>query len=212
MVFRYLTAIVATSVVTVTSAVFAADCAPSCCAPSCCGAKACAPCAAGPSSCQSCNTGCQVCGSQGVCCDGLVGEGIDVDSLTPEAQSKQLYKALQARLVLELPEDADVYLADQKMMTPGAKRTFVVPVNDATKVYQYRFKVDVVRGGQKYFKNVTLDTLRAGAILKIAVEAPPAVEGEPATIDVAVESVVPGGAPSQDKSAKDAGAPVADGA
>ncbi len=206
MIFKCLSAIAAIAMATATPSALAADCSPSGC-----GDTSCAPCAGGPSSCQSCNTGCQVCGGQSFCCDGLVGEGIDVDSLTPEAQSKQLYEALQARLIFELPEDADVYLADQKMTTPGAKRTFVVPVNDPTKVYQYRFKVDVVRGGQKYFKNVTLNTLRAGAILKIAVEAPPVVEGEPATIDIAWESVAPGGGPSQDKSAEDAGVPDAAG-
>jgi uncharacterized protein (TIGR03000 family) len=202
MVFKCLTAIAAITMATVTPSALAADCRPSGC-----GDASCAPCAGAPSSCQSCNTGCQVCGGQGFCCDGLIGEGIDVDSLTPEAQSKQLLESLQARLIFELPEDADIYLADQKMMTAGAKRTFVVPVNDATKVYQYRFKVDVVRGGQKYFKNVTLDTLRAGAILKVTVEAPPAVEGEPATIVVAVEPVAPGGATSQGESADDAGVP-----
>lgn len=207
MIFKCLTAIAAITMATVTPSALAADCRTSGC-----GDASCAPCAGAPSSCQSCNTGCQVCGGQGFCCDGLVGEGIDVDSLTPEAQSKQLLESLQARLIFELPEDADIYLADQKMMTAGAKRTFVVPVNDATKVYQYRFKVDVVRGGQKYFKNVTLDTLRAGAILKVTVEAPPAVEGEPATIVVAVEPVAPGGATSQGESADDAGVPDVAGA
>ena len=197
MAYRYLTVIVAITAATAHTAVFASDCSPSGCS-----VPSCDPCAGGAISCQSCNSGCQVCGGQGFCCDGLLGEGIDVDSLTPEAQSKQLYEALQVRLIFELPEDADVYLADQRMTTPGPKRTFIVPVNDQTKDYKYKFKIDVIRGGQKYFKKVSLDALRAGSILKIVVEAPPAPEGESATIDVVLETVAPGGEPVEKETAE----------
>lgn len=141
------------------------------------------------STCQSCNAGCDFCGTGA----GYLPAAIDVDSLTVKAQSQRLFGASQAQLKFELPEDAVIVLSGQQMTTPGDKREFIVPVNDQNTVYKYDVRIEVVRGGKRYFKKQTLKTLRAGAILKIAVEAPKVPMGEPATIALAVEPEAIGG-------------------
>lgn len=146
------------------------------------------------SSCQSCDVGCDSCGIG----SGYLPEAIDVDSLTIQAQSKRLFEASHAQLKFELPEDAVIVLSGQQMTTPGEKREFIIPVNDQKTVYKYEVRIEVVRGGKRYFKKQTLKTIRAGAILKIAVVAPNVPDGEPATIELAVEPEAVGGAEKTD--------------
>lgn len=141
------------------------------------------------SSCQSCDTGCDACGIG----SGYLPAAIDIESLTPQAQSKRLFEASHAQLKFELPDDAVIVLSGQQMTTPGEKREFIVPVNDQETVYKYEIRIEVVRGGKRYFKKQTLKTLRAGAILKIAVAAPKVADGEPATIELAIEPEAVGG-------------------
>ena len=143
---------------------------------------------------------CGVCG-QNKCWDCSDEPGIDVESLTPKAQSKKLYEASMARIVIVAPEDAGVFLLDQRMSTLGAKRSFIVSVNDQSKDYKYEVKVDVVRGGKKYFKKLKIVDLRAGMILNVVVEAPPVPDGEPAEIAIAAEAVEKGGKPQEDEDA-----------
>ena len=145
---------------------------------------------------------CGVCG-QNQCWDCSDEPGIDVDSLTTKAQSKKLYEASKARIVITVPEDAGVFLLDQRMSTLGAKRAFTVSVNDQSKVYKYEIKVDVVRGGKKYFKKLKIVDLRAGMILNVAVEAPPVPDGEPAQITIAAEALEKGGKPQEGEGEKD---------
>lgn len=176
-----------------------------------CGTVSCGPCAGG-----GCQTGCSTCGGFDGCSmcgfgDGFGGEGIDIDSLTIESQSKKLYESLQAQLIFIMPEDADLYLSNQRMMTLGAKRTFNIPVNDQKRVYKYEIKVDVVRGGKKYYKKQKIETLRAGAILEIAVVAPKIEEGEDPVIVLAAAVKAPGGPPADEEGDKDkADEPAAD--
>lgn len=137
---------------------------------------------------------CGVCGT--ACCWDCSGEeGIDVDSLTPEAQSKKLYEASLARIKFEVPEDAGVFLMDQRMSALGEKRSFVVPVEKQDTLYKYEVKVDVVRGGKKYFKKHKFNDLQAGMILVVKVEAPPVPDGEPAQIALEPKPEHPGGKP-----------------
>lgn len=152
------------------------------------------------SDCNSCPLPeCGVCG-QNQCWDCSGEEGIDVDSLTPEAQSKKLYEASMARIVVMVPEDAGVFLLDQRMSTLGTKRSFLVSVNDQSKDYKYEVKVDVVRNGKKYFKKLKIADLRAGMILNVAVEAPPVPEGEPAQIAIDAVPIAKGGKPKEEES------------
>ncbi len=151
-----------------------------------------------PPVCGSQSKECGPCHSYPACCD-AGGEGIDMESLTPAAQSKKLYEAYQARILFELPEDVTVHLMDVAMSTPGEKRSFVVPVYDQKKTYEYEVRVDAVRNGKKYFRKVKIKEFRAGMIVKVAVEAPPVPEGEPVVLNAAAEVVAPGGLPEDDK-------------
>lgn len=98
-----------------------------------------------------------------------------------------------ARITFVLPENAGVSLMDQKMSTPGAKRSFVVSIGDKTRSYKYEIKVDVVRNGKKYFKKLKIDDLKAGMILAVTVDAPPVEEGEPAIINLEAVPLAAGG-------------------
>ena len=152
--------------------------------------------------CNACQVpACGVCGTN-ACWDCSDDPGIDVDSLTPAAQSKKLYEASLARITFVLPENAGVSLMDQKMSTPGPKRSFVVSVSDQSKDYKYEVKVDVVRNGKKYFKKLKIKDLRAGMILAVTVDAPPVEEGEPAQINLEAVPLAVGGKPAD--SAEDA--------
>ena len=152
-----------------------------------------------------CNTcappACGVCGTAR-CWDCSHEEGIDIDSLTVAAQSKALYEASRARIIVICPEGTGVFLMDQKMTTLGEKRSFLVDVNDRDKVYKYEVKADVVRGGKKYFKKHKIDNLRAGMILVVTVDAPPAEEGVPAVLGIEAKPDAPGGKP-EDKDEHD---------
>ncbi len=141
---------------------------------------------------------CGVCG-QNQCWDCSDEEGIDVESLTPEAQSKKLYEASMARIVMMVPEAAGVSLLDRKMSTLGTKRSFLVSVNDQSKEYKYEVKVDLVMNGKKYFKKLKIQDLRAGMILNIAVEAPEVPEGEQVQIVIDAIPVEKGGKPVEKK-------------
>jgi uncharacterized protein (TIGR03000 family) len=147
---------------------------------------------------------CGICGT--ACCwDCSHEEGIDVDSLTPAAQSKKLYEASLARIKFEVPEDAGVFLLDQRMSALGEKRVFVVPVESKDTKYKYEVKVDVVRGGKKYFKKHKITDLQAGMILVVKVAAPPVPDGEPAQIVLEAAPEHPGGKPADDGEGDDAG-------
>jgi len=157
------------------------------------------------SGCQTCAPpACNVCGTA-PCWDCSNEEGIDLESLTPEAQSKKLYEASLARIKFVGPEDAGVSLQGQKMTTLGAKRSFVVSVDDQSKVYKYEIKIDVVRNGKKYFKKHKIEKLRAGMILVLNVEAPDVAEDMPAVIVIAPVPEAEGGEP------KDSNTPVDEG-
>lgn len=150
-------------------------------------------CTSGQSSCQACS------GQSGDCC--YPGEAIDIDSLTDKAQSKQLFEAMQARLIFEVPEDIDVVLSGQKMTTGGKERIFLVSVNNQKSTYRYNIQVDAVRGGKMYYKKQQIKSLKAGAILKVTVAAPKVADGEIPEIAIAIEPIMPGGPPTDEKAA-----------
>lgn len=153
-----------------------------------------------PVQCSSCQSTCQTCGVQnGDCC--FPNAPIDIDSLTDKAQSKQLYEAMQARLIFEVPEDVELTLSGQKMTTGGKERIFLVAVNNQESTYRYDIRVDAVRGGQTYYKKQQLKILKAGAILKVTVAAPKVADGEIPEIAMAVEPIMPGGSQEAKKPA-----------
>ncbi len=58
--------------------------------------------------------------------------------------------AEKALLVFHLPEDAEVYFFDQKMMLEGATRTFNSPALEAGQAYAYPIRVALQRDGKTY--------------------------------------------------------------
>ena len=65
-----------------------------------------------------------------------------------ETSTQETTSATQhrARLVLHVPESADVFLMNQKMATLGKTRLFNVPVNDPTKDHTYSIRVVTENG------------------------------------------------------------------
>lgn len=53
----------------------------------------------------------------------------------------------RARIQLNVPEDAIVYLVGQKMSLTGQQRTYRLPALEDGKTYDYPIKVEVVRNG-----------------------------------------------------------------
>ena len=74
----------------------------------------------------------------------------------------------EALLVLDVPEDAVVYLVGRKMKTKGTTRTYRIPLADASKDYTYPIRIEVVRDGETLVSE-TNKTIRADESVKVAV-------------------------------------------
>lgn len=105
--------------------------------------------------------GCWGCGCYGCGCYGGFGYGSVVvpSTVVPSAPAetvpapktdkdkKESYKG-QARLIVDLPEDAKLYIDDQLMKTPTGKRSFRTPALEPGQSYYYILKAEVVRDGK----------------------------------------------------------------
>ena len=56
----------------------------------------------------------------------------------------------RARLILNVPADAVVYMGDQRMTLTGTSREYLVPGLESGKQYRYAVRVEVVRDGTVY--------------------------------------------------------------
>jgi uncharacterized protein (TIGR03000 family) len=56
----------------------------------------------------------------------------------------------QARVIVEVPADAKLYIDDQLMKTTSTRRVFRTPELEKGKVYYYMVRVEVQRDGQTY--------------------------------------------------------------
>ncbi len=63
-------------------------------------------------------------------------------------EKKELSLETRARLSIDVPEDAKVYLDGELMKTPVAKRVFVTPDLTPGRTYYYDLRVEVIREGQ----------------------------------------------------------------
>lgn len=72
-----------------------------------------------------------------------------------------------AQLIVNVPQDANVYLQDQRMTLTGARRRYVSPALDATP-HVYTVKVEVVRDGRTLTKT-TKAQVRAGQEVEVTV-------------------------------------------
>ena len=85
----------------------------------------------------------------------------------PQAKptSSGLLNNNRARLLVDLPADAKLYIDDQLMKTTSEHRTFNTPRLDSNLTYYYELRAEVVRDG----KPVTMTkrvTLKAGDIIR----------------------------------------------
>jgi uncharacterized protein (TIGR03000 family) len=56
----------------------------------------------------------------------------------------------KARLIVELPADAKLYIDDQLMKTTAARRVFNTPTLDRGQSYYYVLRAEIVRDGKTY--------------------------------------------------------------
>lgn len=73
-----------------------------------------------------------------------------------------------AYVVVQLPEDATLFLGGNKTSTNGAVRKFKVPVTDTSRSYPYAVRAELTRNGQVYVAEST-ETLVAGETLTVKV-------------------------------------------
>ena len=84
----------------------------------------------------------------------------------PEPEPEPLPAPPQrARLVLNVPDNAEVYLMGRKMVTAGETRKYNVPVKDPAKLYTYRIRVRTERGQAVE----TSQLIRAGQRLELTI-------------------------------------------
>lgn len=73
-----------------------------------------------------------------------------------------------AYVVVQLPEDATLYLGGNKTSVSGEVRKFKIPVSDNGKEYSYKIRAELTRHGQTYVAEST-EKLIAGKTVSIKV-------------------------------------------
>jgi uncharacterized protein (TIGR03000 family) len=73
----------------------------------------------------------------------------------------------QARLIVELPEDARLYIDDHLTKTTSARRVFNTPTLDRGLSYYYMVRAEVVRDGKTYSETKRV-IVRAGEEIRTA--------------------------------------------
>jgi uncharacterized protein (TIGR03000 family) len=63
-------------------------------------------------------------------------------------KDKETRAANRARLIVELPADAKLFVDDQAMKTPSGRRSFTTPTLEKGETYYYVLKVEVMRDGK----------------------------------------------------------------
>ncbi len=103
-----------------------------------------------------------------------------------------------ARIILNVPEDAVVYLGKKKMTTEGVTRSYLIPVPKPEVSYKYVVKV-VLAGEADILAGVSEQSVKAGETLELSV----AVGEKELTIDKAAPAEEDAG--GEDAAADDAG-------
>lgn len=70
--------------------------------------------------------------------------------------------------MVQLPEDATLYLGGNETTTTGNVRKFKIPVSDTSRTYPYTVRAELVRNGQTYVARST-ETLEAGKTISVKV-------------------------------------------
>jgi uncharacterized protein (TIGR03000 family) len=131
----------------------------------CCGYSACYGCSGCYSSCYGCYSSCYGCGgcygSYSGCtgCYGCYGTYSPYMIITPPvgtpvetvpAPKKDAGKMSKARLILDVPTEATLYIDDQPMKSTATRRTFSTPPLEAGVTYYYVLRAEVAYNGKTY--------------------------------------------------------------
>lgn len=80
----------------------------------------------------------------------------------PDDKDKGSVLENKARLVVEVPADARLYIDDQMMKTESARRVFNTPRLDPAQAYYYVLRAEIVRDGRTFTESKQV-IVRAGA-------------------------------------------------
>jgi uncharacterized protein (TIGR03000 family) len=83
----------------------------------------------------------------------------------PAPKPMAYFSGDHARVVVNLPADAKLFVDDQLMKASSEHRTFNTPALEEGQVYYYELRAEVMRNGQKTVQNKRL-TLRSGEIFE----------------------------------------------
>jgi uncharacterized protein (TIGR03000 family) len=98
-----------------------------------------------------------------------------------EKDKEKEVSANRAKLIVDVPADAKLYIDDQLMKTPSPHRVYSTPDLDRGQAYYYVVRVEMVRDGQKQSETKRV-ILRAGQEIRAdftGMEAVAAVKAEP---------------------------------
>jgi uncharacterized protein (TIGR03000 family) len=80
----------------------------------------------------------------------------------PKEEKDKTALPTRARLIVELPADARLYIDDQLMKTPAGRRVFNTPALEPGQGYYYVLRAEIVRDGKTYTDTKQV-VIRAGA-------------------------------------------------
>jgi len=96
-------------------------------------------------------------------CYGCYGGG----GAEPIAPPKKAAAAAPARLIVQLPADAQLFLDDQPTNARAAERTFVTPNLEPGYLYTYTVRAEITRDGQKHIETKKVD-VTAGRVSQLS--------------------------------------------
>jgi uncharacterized protein (TIGR03000 family) len=80
----------------------------------------------------------------------LVSPGTEKAPAPKKVGGKEALAPGNAKLIIDVPEDAKLYIDDQLMKTSSSKRTFDTPALERGHTYYYIVRAEVVMDGQSY--------------------------------------------------------------
>jgi uncharacterized protein (TIGR03000 family) len=105
---------------------------------------------------------------------------VDKGKMTKPDTGTESSAATKAKLVVELPADAKLFIDDQPMKTPSAKRVFSTPTLQKGQAYYYELRAEIVRDGKTITENKRV-VVSAGAEIPVTFTELLAAAGTPKT-------------------------------
>jgi uncharacterized protein (TIGR03000 family) len=98
----------------------------------------------------------------------------------PDMKDKETSSATKAKLIVELPADAKLFIDDQPMKTLSAKRVFSTPTLQKGQAYYYEMRAEIVRDGKTITESKKV-VVNAGAEIPVTFAELLAAAGSPKT-------------------------------